>query len=213
MTESTVAVIALLVLGWAIVSGALARHDITGPFVFAVAGYLAGEPGLGTVDGRRRRHLGPRRRRGHPGPRAVLRRRQGEPGGAPARPRDPRAAARHRPRPLGGPRQRPRRLDPRRLPVGARRLRRCSTGSDRRRPQRGGDQRRAHPPAPSARAQRRERAQRRHRHADRRVHAGGGGQPTRHRRARACPSRREPRCASWAAGSSSASPSGSAARC
>ena len=56
MTESTIAVIALLVLGWAAVSGALARHDITGPFVFAVAGYLLGEPGLGTVDGRRRSH-------------------------------------------------------------------------------------------------------------------------------------------------------------
>ena len=42
MTESTVAVIALLVLGWAVVSGALARHDVTGPFVFAVAGYLLG---------------------------------------------------------------------------------------------------------------------------------------------------------------------------
>ena len=52
MTESTVAVIALLVLGWAVVSGALARHDVTGPFVFAVAGYLLGNPDFGplTVD-------------------------------------------------------------------------------------------------------------------------------------------------------------------
>ena len=52
MTDSTIAVIALLVLGWAIVSGALARHDITGPFVFAVAGYLLANPDWGplTVD-------------------------------------------------------------------------------------------------------------------------------------------------------------------
>ena len=52
MTESTVAVIALLVLGWAVVSGALARHDVTGPFVFALAGYLLGNPDFGplTVD-------------------------------------------------------------------------------------------------------------------------------------------------------------------
>ncbi len=52
MTEATVAVIALLVLGWAVVSGALARHDVTGPLVFAVAGYLLGNPDFGplTVD-------------------------------------------------------------------------------------------------------------------------------------------------------------------
>ena len=52
MTEATVAVIALLVLGWAVVSGALARHDITGPFVFAVAGYVLANPDWGplTVD-------------------------------------------------------------------------------------------------------------------------------------------------------------------
>ena len=52
MTESTVAVIALLVLGWAVVSGAWARHDVTGPFVFVVAGYLLGNPDWGplTVD-------------------------------------------------------------------------------------------------------------------------------------------------------------------
>ena len=52
MTESDVAVLALLVLGWSIVSGALARHDITGPFVFAVAGYVLANPDWGplTVD-------------------------------------------------------------------------------------------------------------------------------------------------------------------
>ena len=52
MTESTIAVLALLVLGWAAVSGALARHDITGPFVFAVAGYVLANPDWGplTVD-------------------------------------------------------------------------------------------------------------------------------------------------------------------
>ena len=49
MTEATVAVLALLVLGWAIVSGALARHDITGPFVFAVAGYVLANPDWGPI--------------------------------------------------------------------------------------------------------------------------------------------------------------------
>ncbi len=52
MTEATVAVIALLVLGWALVSGVWARHDVTGPFVFAVAGYILGNPDWGplTID-------------------------------------------------------------------------------------------------------------------------------------------------------------------
>jgi NhaP-type Na+/H+ or K+/H+ antiporter len=52
VTQSTIAVLALLVLGWAAVSGALARHDITGPFVFAVSGYLLANPDWGplTVD-------------------------------------------------------------------------------------------------------------------------------------------------------------------
>ena len=49
MTESTIAVLALLVLGWAAVSGVLARHDITGPFVFAVAGYLLANPDWGPL--------------------------------------------------------------------------------------------------------------------------------------------------------------------
>ena len=49
MTESTIAVLALLVLGWATVSGVLARHDITGPFVFAVAGYLLANPDWGPL--------------------------------------------------------------------------------------------------------------------------------------------------------------------
>ena len=87
MTQSTIAVLALLVLGWAAVSGALARHDVTGPFVFAVSGYLLANPDWGPLTVECRRYLRPHRGRGHAGPRAVLRRRQGEPGGAPARPR------------------------------------------------------------------------------------------------------------------------------
>ena len=52
MTEATVAVIAVLILGWALVSGSWARHDVTGPFVFALAGYVLGNPDWGplTVD-------------------------------------------------------------------------------------------------------------------------------------------------------------------
>ena len=50
MAEGAVAVPALLVLGWAIVSGALARHDVTGPFVFAAAGYVLANPDSGGVE-------------------------------------------------------------------------------------------------------------------------------------------------------------------
>lgn len=49
MTESTVAVMALLVLGWAIISGPLARHNITGPLLFMIAGYLLGNPDWGPL--------------------------------------------------------------------------------------------------------------------------------------------------------------------
>jgi NhaP-type Na+/H+ or K+/H+ antiporter len=43
-------VLALLVFGWATMSGALARHDITGPLVFALAGYLLANPDWGPLD-------------------------------------------------------------------------------------------------------------------------------------------------------------------
>jgi NhaP-type Na+/H+ or K+/H+ antiporter len=49
MTEPAIAVLALLVLGWSIVSGVLARHDITGPFVFAAAGYVLANPDWGPL--------------------------------------------------------------------------------------------------------------------------------------------------------------------
>ena len=50
MTESTTLALALLVLGWAIVSGALARHNVTGPLVFLVAGYLLANPDWGPLN-------------------------------------------------------------------------------------------------------------------------------------------------------------------
>jgi NhaP-type Na+/H+ or K+/H+ antiporter len=52
MSESAAAVVALIVLGWAIISGALARHNVTGPLIFTIAGYLLANPdwGLMTVD-------------------------------------------------------------------------------------------------------------------------------------------------------------------
>ena len=52
MTEATFAVLALLVLGWAVVSGVLARANINGPLVFTVAGFLLANPDRGpfTVD-------------------------------------------------------------------------------------------------------------------------------------------------------------------
>jgi NhaP-type Na+/H+ or K+/H+ antiporter len=49
VTESTTLALALLVLGWAILSGALARHNVTGPLVFAVAGYLLANPDWGPL--------------------------------------------------------------------------------------------------------------------------------------------------------------------
>ncbi|WP_432875085.1 cation:proton antiporter [Kribbella sp. CA-245084] len=44
MTEATFAVLALLVLVWAVTSDLLARLNITGPLVFTVAGYALGNP-------------------------------------------------------------------------------------------------------------------------------------------------------------------------
>jgi NhaP-type Na+/H+ or K+/H+ antiporter len=44
-----VAVVALLVLGWAIISGPLARHNVTGPLLFMIAGYLLGNPDWGPL--------------------------------------------------------------------------------------------------------------------------------------------------------------------
>jgi sodium/hydrogen antiporter len=49
MTASVIAAIALLVLAWAVVSGALARHDVTGPLIFTVAGYLLANPDWGPL--------------------------------------------------------------------------------------------------------------------------------------------------------------------
>ncbi|MGY4766341.1 cation:proton antiporter [Kribbella sp. CWNU-51] len=49
MTEGTFAVLALLVLAWAVTSDLLARLNITGPLVFAVAGYVLGNPDWGPL--------------------------------------------------------------------------------------------------------------------------------------------------------------------
>jgi sodium/hydrogen antiporter len=49
VSASTVAVVSLLVFGWAAVSGALARRNITGPLVFVTAGYLLANPTWGPV--------------------------------------------------------------------------------------------------------------------------------------------------------------------
>jgi NhaP-type Na+/H+ or K+/H+ antiporter len=52
MTETTVAVITVLVLAWSVVSGLLLRVNVTGALVFTVAGYLLANPSWGvlTVD-------------------------------------------------------------------------------------------------------------------------------------------------------------------
>ena len=49
MTVTAVAVIAGLVFAWAVLSGVLARRNVTGPLVFAVAGYLLANPSWGPI--------------------------------------------------------------------------------------------------------------------------------------------------------------------
>lgn len=52
MTAATVAVLGALLFAWAILSGLLSRHNVTGPLAFLVVGYLLGNPDWGvlTVD-------------------------------------------------------------------------------------------------------------------------------------------------------------------
>ena len=45
MSEATLAVVALLVFGWAISSRVLVRHDVTGPIIFTIAGFVLANPG------------------------------------------------------------------------------------------------------------------------------------------------------------------------
>ncbi|MBK9179483.1 MAG: cation:proton antiporter [Acidimicrobiales bacterium] len=49
MTVGAVALVGLLLFAWAATSGALARRNVTGPLVFAVAGYLLANPTWGPV--------------------------------------------------------------------------------------------------------------------------------------------------------------------
>jgi NhaP-type Na+/H+ or K+/H+ antiporter len=49
MSVGVVAALAVLVFAWAVLSGALARRNVTGPLIFAVAGYLLGNPGWGPM--------------------------------------------------------------------------------------------------------------------------------------------------------------------
>ncbi len=52
MSAAAIAVVSLLILVWAVLSGVLARHDVTGPLLFVVCGYLLANPDWGvlTVD-------------------------------------------------------------------------------------------------------------------------------------------------------------------
>ena len=50
MSETTFAVLALLVLGWAVVSERLTRANLTSPLVFTVAGYVLANPDWGVLD-------------------------------------------------------------------------------------------------------------------------------------------------------------------
>jgi NhaP-type Na+/H+ or K+/H+ antiporter len=49
VTEATFAVLALLVLAWAVTSGLLSRANINGPLVFTAAGYLLANPDWGPL--------------------------------------------------------------------------------------------------------------------------------------------------------------------
>lgn len=49
MTEATLAVLGLLVFVWAVVSSTAERHDVTGPMVFAVAGFVLCNPDWGVL--------------------------------------------------------------------------------------------------------------------------------------------------------------------
>jgi NhaP-type Na+/H+ or K+/H+ antiporter len=50
VTETTFAVLALLVLAWAVVSDLLTRANLTSPMVFAVAGFFLANPDWGPLD-------------------------------------------------------------------------------------------------------------------------------------------------------------------
>ena len=49
MSTTTAAVLAVLVFGWAVFSGALARRNVTGPLIFAFAGYVLANPSWGPM--------------------------------------------------------------------------------------------------------------------------------------------------------------------
>jgi NhaP-type Na+/H+ or K+/H+ antiporter len=49
MNAELVATLAVLVFAWATLSGALARRNVTGPLIFATAGYLLGNPDWGPM--------------------------------------------------------------------------------------------------------------------------------------------------------------------
>ena len=150
---------------WAVASHLLARVNITGALVFLVAGYVLGEPDVGSACRRRGRrpsiHLLAELTLAlllfSDAARVNCRR-------AEARRLLPGPPARHRPADVDRPRLAAGRLDVRRPLVGPRRLRRRHPCSHGRRPQRPGDQRRADPRAAAPRPQRRERSERRHRH-------------------------------------------------
>ncbi|MFW0795574.1 cation:proton antiporter [Gordonia sp. CPCC 205515] len=50
MTDAVLAVLCLLILLWAITSQLLSRHDVTGPLLFVVAGYVLANPTWGVLD-------------------------------------------------------------------------------------------------------------------------------------------------------------------
>lgn len=49
MSLATVTTLAVLIAAWALMSGALARRNLTGPMIFVLAGFLIGNPDWGPL--------------------------------------------------------------------------------------------------------------------------------------------------------------------
>jgi hypothetical protein len=148
MTSNAVATVAVLLFGWSVVSGALARRNVHWAARLRRRGVRAEQPRLGSRPDRGGDVFDPRHRRGDPGAAALLRRGPGQPARAATRCRDAGSTPRSRPPVVRG-RWSAARFAPVRAAVGTRRVSGSCAGADGCRSERAGHQRRAHPDAAS----------------------------------------------------------------